>query len=476
MANLNDLDDVTISNPKSGDVVKYTATGWTNAADATGSGTGGNPCGSMDDFTQTDVAQTITEPWTWSVEDTEYGVKVEHQDGVNNLDEYSALYPGRVVVGNKNGSAELKTFDGGNTRLSALGDQLSFYDSNIPGGVTLAELVACCDTGGDSGGGGSVSGTSTNSAILVNFPNAGSFINEQGTRAQSAYVPDGGEVFDPKWYNRDFFDVFDSINTRQLVDMPVGTNEAVVLLSYPVSITSTSKVADYTQGYAIVSYNVAMSDNKGSINLSPGPLSASVKLRTEIVGWNDAGTIGNGDANLQVRRTPGLSSNGVKAIRISFNQSTTDSPTRIVFTPECRLNRTRACKTVIGSGRLTILPYYNDGTGYQPTAFAVNPDEDFEDDAVAEIAFEQATESHDLKQLMNYYTNAIRETLDYDDSLPEEGKPILTQALKDIFGLKQEQVDDLDYYYNRLDTIKQLVLPYVGFRFGFETEATTLSF
>ena len=77
---------------------------------------------------------------------------------------------------------------------------------------------------------------------------------------------------------------------------------------------------------------------------------------------------------------------------------------------------------------------------------------------------------------MNYYTNAIRETLDYDDSLPDEGKPILTQALKDIFGLKQEQVDDLDYYYNRLDTIKSLVLPYVGFRFGFETEATTLSF
>jgi hypothetical protein len=77
---------------------------------------------------------------------------------------------------------------------------------------------------------------------------------------------------------------------------------------------------------------------------------------------------------------------------------------------------------------------------------------------------------------MNYYTNAIRETLDYDENLDPAGIPILTQALKDIFGLKQEQVDDLDYYYNRLATIKNLVLPYVGFRFGFETEATTLSF
>ena len=187
MANLNDLDDVTISNPKFGDVVKFTATGWTNASDATSGGNGGNPCGDLDGYPKNDSEETITKSWTWSIRDTEYGVKVEHQAGVNNLNEYSALYPGRVVVGNTNGSGELKTFDGGNTRLSALGNQLSFYDVNNPDGVTLAELVACCDTGGDTGGGGgSVSGTSTNSAILVNFPNAGVFTNEQGTRAQAA--------------------------------------------------------------------------------------------------------------------------------------------------------------------------------------------------------------------------------------------------------------------------------------------------
>ena len=52
MANLNDLDDVTISNPKVGEVVKYTATGWQNAADATGSPVGGNPCGDMDGYTR----------------------------------------------------------------------------------------------------------------------------------------------------------------------------------------------------------------------------------------------------------------------------------------------------------------------------------------------------------------------------------------------------------------------------------------
>ena len=31
MSNLNDLDDVTISEPLAGDVIKYTADGWVNA-------------------------------------------------------------------------------------------------------------------------------------------------------------------------------------------------------------------------------------------------------------------------------------------------------------------------------------------------------------------------------------------------------------------------------------------------------------
>lgn len=474
MANLNDLDDVTISNPKVGDVVKYTAQGWANGADATGSGPGGNPCGSMDDYTQTDVAQTITEPWTWSIEDAEYGVKVEHQAGVNNLDEYSALYPGRLTVGNKNGSAELKTLDGGNTRLSALGSQLSFYDVNNPDGVTLAELVACCDTDGSGGGGGTVTGT--NSAVMVNFPNAGVYINEQGTRAQSAWTPESTGTFDPRWSNESFWDVFDYQTNGQTVEMPPGTNAAIVFLTYPASITSTSQVADYTQGYANVAYQAVLTDNKGSLTIGPGLLAASVKLRTEIVGWNDASSIGGGDATLQSRRTPGASANGSKIVRTTFTQSTAESPTRLTIQPLCTINRTRACKTIIGSGRVMVFPFYDDGSGFKPTTFAVNDEDIFEDDNGLEIEFEQATESHDLKQLMNYYTNAIRETLDYDENLAEEGKPILTQALKDIFGLKQEQVDDLDYYYNRLATIKELVLPYVGFRFGFETEATTLSF
>ena len=474
MANLNDLDDVTISNPKVGDVVKYTAQGWANGADATGGGTGGNPCGSMDDFTQTDVKQTITEPWTWSIEDGEY-VRVEHQDGVNNLNEFTNIYPGRLLVGNKNGSVELKAYDGGNSRLTAFQDQLEFYDVNNPDGVTLSELVACCD--GDGSGGGSVTGT--NSVAMVNFPAAGVYQHEQGTTAQSAWTPaqeGGDDPFSDRWYNRSFYDIFDADNNSQVVEMPPGTNAAVLLLTYPVTITATSLVQNYSQGYVNVAYNMEVTDNKGSAVLSPGPLAAPVKIRTEIMGWSDAGLIGGGDPQLQTKRTPGSSSTGSKYIRMSFTQSTADNPTRLTLKPRCTINRTRACKSIISSGRVVVLPYYDDGSGFQPTQFAIFDESIFEDDSGAEIAFEQANEAHDLKELMNYYTNAIRETLDYDQNLAEEGKPILTQALKDIFGLKQEQVDDINYYYDRLATIRSLVLPYVGFRFGFETEATTLSF
>ena len=474
MANLNDLDDVTISNPKVGDVVKYTAQGWANGADATGGGTGGNPCGSMDDFTQTDVKQTITEPWTWSIEDGEY-VRVEHQAGVNNLNEFTNVYPGRLLLGNKNGSVELKAYDGGNSRLTAFQDQLEFYDVNNPDGVTLSELVACCD--GTGSGGGSVTGT--NSVAMVNFPAAGVYEHEQGTTAQSAWTPvqeGGNDPFSDRWYNRTFYDIFDADNNSQVVEMPPGTNAAVLLLTYPVTITATSLVQNYSQGYVNVAYNMEVTDNKGSAVLSPGPLAAPVKIRTEIMGWVDAGLIGGGDPVLQTKRTPGSSSTGSKYIRMSFTQSTADNPTRLTLKPRCTINRTRACKSIISSGRVVVLPYYDDGSGFQPTQFAIFDESIFEDDSGAEIAFEQANEAHDLKELMNYYTNAIRETLDYDQNLAEEGKPILTQALKDIFGLKQEQVDDINYYYDRLSTIRSLVLPYVGFRFGFETEATTLSF
>ena len=153
MAKFEDLEDVTISNPKAGDVVKYTATGWVNGADATGTPPGGNPCGNMDGYTRDDRQETITEMWKWEVDtDGDCGIRVENEDGVNNLDEYAELCPGRVVVGNNLGRGELKARDLGRTRLSS-SEILFFQDKENPSGVTLSELVACCDTGPGDGGG-----------------------------------------------------------------------------------------------------------------------------------------------------------------------------------------------------------------------------------------------------------------------------------------------------------------------------------
>ncbi len=476
MTTLNELTDVTISDPKAAQVLKYTAEGWVNAADATGGAAGGNPCGDNDGSLKSDVAETITEPWTWSIEDGEY-VRFEHQDGVNNLDEFTNVYPGRLLVGNKNGSVELKAYDGGNSRLTAFQDQLEFYDVNNPEGVTLSELVACCD--GEGGGGGS-GGVSTNTAVMVNFPAAGVYTHEQNQFAQSAWTPaqeGGDDPFTDRWYNRSFYDIFDADNNSQVVTLPPGANAAVILGTYQVTTTSTPLIAEYSQGYVNVGYNFELTDNKGSLVSSPGPLAVPVKIRAEIIGWNDAGLIGGGDPTLQSKRTPGNSSSGTKAIRCAFTQSTAENPTRITIKPRCTINRTRACKSLISSGRVIVLPYYDDGSGFQPALFSSYEDEYiFDDDGGVEIGFAQATESSDLKSKMNSYSNAIHETLDYDTTLDETSKQILTDALFEIFALKQETVDSIEYYYDRLNTIRNLVLPYVGFRFGFETEDTPLTF
>ena len=468
MAKLNDLEDVSISNPKVGDVVKYTATGWVNGADAVSGGTGGNPCGDLDGYPHKDKKETITEPWTWEVNDT-CGVIVENQDGVNNLDEYARVCPGRVEIGNVNGRAELKTFDGGSTRLSAFENQLSFYDTNNQEGVTLSELVACCD-GGSSGGGGT--SASAFDPVAVNFPNAGVFTYQHSGRATTV-DPDG--TGDPDWTSTDLYNVFDRDSNSQTVDMPAGANAAVMLCAYGVTIGPWSGRKSSGTGYCNVGYNFALTSNKPNLITSPGALAASVKVYGDILGWDDgASSIAGGDETLRRKRTPSNSSSGIKMIRVYFEESTTDSPTRIIIKPDATINRIRGCEASIGSGRVLILPYHDDGTNWRPTAFLT--EEDFEDDGVVEKELAERMESDDLKARMNYMSNAIRETLDYDEQLDPTGIPILEQALKDIFGLKREQINDVEYYQNRLDTIRALVMPYVGFLFGFEVNNTTRSF
>ena len=477
MAKLNDLEDVTISNPKAGDVVKYTATGWTNAADATGSAPGGNPCGNLDDYTHKDKPATITEPWTWSIEDGE-SVRVEHQDGVNQLDEYTDIYPGRIVVGNKNGRGELKTFDGGNTRLSAFSDQLSFYDVNNPDGVTLSELVACCDGGS---GGSSTGGAGTNAAQMINFPNGGVFSYEAGRQIKTAWDPSiSSNPFDSVWNDTALFDVFDKEANAQVVTMPPGTNSAVLFFTYSLTLSPTSLVTtEIKDAHANAAYNMEISDNKGSVTLAPGPLAVSVRARTEIIPWEQASQIGDGSLDDIRRRSPGQSTSGSKAIRIYFTESTEANPTRITLKPSCNILRVRRCLLTVGSGRVVCIPFKDDGNNFTPTQFALSGedyDEFMQDDGGLDIAFEQAIESQELKRELNYYVTSISETLNYDTGLDPAGVPVLQGALTDLFDLKRDTTTDFEYYYNRLNTIRQLVAPYVAFQFGFETVNTVRSF
>jgi hypothetical protein len=142
MANLNDLDDVTISNPRAGDVVKYTATGWTNAADATGTPPGGNPCGSMDGYLKEDEAATITEPWVWQDAGCP-SITVEDTTGTFAGDK-AEICSNKFIVRDANGKEGVFKARGtdGEVELRVNGGQLYFRDDVVTPPVRLAELVA----------------------------------------------------------------------------------------------------------------------------------------------------------------------------------------------------------------------------------------------------------------------------------------------------------------------------------------------
>jgi hypothetical protein len=142
MAKLNDLEDVTISNPKVGDVVKYTATGWQNGADAGSEGVNGNPCGTLDHYTRDDREETITEPWTWEIEDDEcLHIETPTQKGF-----YCA---NKVNVSTQVSSVAMRAEDNGDGAIKSV-NKLIFKDAQVPSGVSLAELVAGNNSGGDS--------------------------------------------------------------------------------------------------------------------------------------------------------------------------------------------------------------------------------------------------------------------------------------------------------------------------------------
>ena len=259
--------------------------------------------------------------------------------------------------------------------------------------------------------------------------------------------------------------------------MPAGSNAAVMVMAYGVTIRPWSGVKQSGTGYCNVGMEYVLESNKPNLISSPGRLAAGVRIFGDILGWDyGASGIGEGDETKRKQRTPSNTASGIKMVRVDFEESTAEAPTRITLKPDGVIHRIRGCEASVGSGRVLIIPYHDDGTNWKPDIFSAIDEDEFEDDGAVEKELAERMESVDLKDRMNYMSNAIRETLDYDEELDPDGIPILQQALKDIFGLKREQVNNVEYYQNRLDTITTLVMPYVGFQFGFEVNNTVRSF
>ena len=257
-----------------------------------------NVCGDLDDYTKRNRRETITEPWEWSVINTENStngnspaITATYRGAGDNLDEKAVLAPNRLEVENQNGMVQLKVFDGGNAGLKS--DQtLTFFDEDIPGGVTLKELVECCDDAGSgTGSGGGFD------PIAVNFKSAGVHTRQHTGRATNS-SEDGT-----------LLDVFEKEINYEEVTMPPGANAAVMFMHYGASIRPWSGVRPdtdaYGTGYANIGMNYELINNRGSLTTAPGPLAGGIRLYGDILPWKIAGTIAQGeDDATRERRTP----------------------------------------------------------------------------------------------------------------------------------------------------------------------------
>ena len=101
--------------------------------------------------------------------------------------------------------------------------------------------------------------------------------------------------------------------------------------------------------------------------MSPGALAtSSVFMVTSLVGMMVPLKLVGESEQVRLQRTPSHSSVGTKAVRVDFAESTSDSPTRLTFKPFCTVTRVRGCKVSVYTGRLIVMPYYDDGTNWKP--------------------------------------------------------------------------------------------------------------
>ena len=344
MANLNDLDDVTISDPKVGDVVKYTAQGWANAADATGTPPGGNPCGSMDGVLYEDSAATITQPWVWKDAGCP-SITVEETTGTFAGDK-TEMCASAFIVRDANGKeGRLKTRGtDGQIELRVNGGELYFRD-DVVRPVRLAELVASTATASFS----PIVRDLKIDVAACNIDNSisntideKSFTIAYDSTFTSSFESEGGRAYGAM------------TGVTETITMPSGANGAVIFLQNKVeySVPGASGLAATGSNRALCSSHRLNVANASFPNdpLLPGITKAGYGVAHKNVLYIP----GNGEGQLlNYRNTTSVAKYDV----ISFSNNASVS-----FTHRMDIPRGGRGQLTTGPGRLVIFPFYSDGS------------------------------------------------------------------------------------------------------------------
>ena len=396
MAQLNDLDDVTISNPKVGDVVKYTATGWQNGADATGTPAGGNPCGNLDGYTKNDSEETITEKWTW--EDAGCpAITVKSTEG-NDAGDQAEICPGAFIVKSDIGlEGRLKSRGvDGQIELRVNGGQLYFRDDVISTPVRLAELVAG-GTGGNS---------ETFKPIVMQFEVDEALSDKTGTNdwqldnAQRATFS-FGLSWSALFPNGRAFNVL-TAKPRQ-VTMPPGANGAIILYQNLVEMGVWGDPELSPLG----------SDRALCIAHRLGITNATFPI-SDIPNYAKAGF---GITHKEIINLPGSDQSVVDNYRStkSFNKfDLINFPNNAVLTiePQVDILKGGRGEFTTNAGRVLIFPFYSDSpTDYSTLDFNSNADFYFTDESDLNDIYDQISAPETPAETANTAGNEYRDLL-----------------------------------------------------------------
>lgn len=337
MAKFNDLDDVTISDPKVGDVVKYTAQGWQNGADATGTAPGGNPCGEMDGVLYEDSAATITQAWVW--EDAGCP-SIQVKDTASNSQ--SNLCAHQITLNNTNGlEGKFQATD--KVSLAVNGGELYFRDDVVSTPIRLAELVAseattsfspivldlkidvaACNTAN------SISSEVTDTSFTVGYDST----------FTSSFASEGGRAYGAM------------TGVTETITMPNGANAAVVFMQNKVEFAVPGAPGLQATG----SERALCSSHRLNIanaTFPNDPLLPGITKTGYGVAHKSVVTVpGNIPSQLlNYRNTEGI--NKFDTIRFSNNAS-------VSFTHRMDIPRGGRGQFTTGPGRLLIIPFYQD--------------------------------------------------------------------------------------------------------------------